>query len=141
MIVKGFVNNMEQWMNACDMIITKAGPGTIAEAYICGLPVLLNAFVPCQEEGNIEYVVRNQTGIFSKDPQTIAATVEVGGSSTKSRHNGISRRGLVPGLEWSRPCSLIQCPWFLRLTVACLRHDLLEEHTHVDRSLAGLDGS
>ena len=77
MIVKGFVNNMEQWMNACDMIITKAGPGTIAEAYICGLPVLLNAFVPCQEEGNIDYVVRNQTGIFSRDPQTIAATVEV----------------------------------------------------------------
>jgi 1,2-diacylglycerol 3-beta-galactosyltransferase len=76
-IVKGFVNNMEQWMNACDMIITKAGPGTIAEAFICGLPVLLNAFIPCQEEGNIEYVVRNGTGIFSRDPQTIAATVEV----------------------------------------------------------------
>ena len=82
MIVKGFVNNMEQWMNACDMIITKAGPGTIAEAFICGLPVLLNAFIPCQEEGNIEYVVRNGTGIFSRDPQTIAATVEVRKTST-----------------------------------------------------------
>lgn len=86
-LVKGFVNNMEQWMNACDMIITKAGPGTIAEAYICGLPVLLNAFVPCQEEGNIEYVVRNQTGIFSRDPQTIAATVEV---RNESVHVGLA---------------------------------------------------
>ena len=105
-IVKGFVNNMEQWMNACDMIITKAGPGTIAEAYICGLPVLLNAFVPCQEEGNIEYVVRNQTGIFSKDPQTIAATVEVGHQRHgKHKASGpgpdcVSRRGLGPDLAW-----------------------------------------
>ena len=101
MIVKGFVNNMEQWMNACDMIITKAGPGTIAEAYICGLPVLLNAFVPCQEEGNIEYVVRNQTGIFSRDPQTIATTVEVGSLDSGPGPDRISRRALCPDLEWS----------------------------------------
>ena len=119
MIVKGFVNNMEQWMNACDMIITKAGPGTIAEAYICGLPVLLNAFVPCQEEGNIEYVVRNQTGIFSKDPHTIAATVEVGSSNTGSTPDRISRQGLAPDLGWSRPRKTKACqsPWSLRLNV------------------------
>lgn len=37
-----------QWMAACDTIITKAGPGTIAEALISGLPILLNGNVPCQ---------------------------------------------------------------------------------------------
>ena len=42
------------------MIITKAGPGTISEALICGLPMVLNAFVPCQEEGNIPYVTQNK---------------------------------------------------------------------------------
>ena len=45
-----------------DVIITKAGPGTISEALICGLPMVLNAFVPCQEEGNIPYVVDNKVG-------------------------------------------------------------------------------
>ena len=35
-------------MTACDTIITKAGPGTIAEALICGLPIILNGFIPCQ---------------------------------------------------------------------------------------------
>jgi 1,2-diacylglycerol 3-beta-galactosyltransferase len=40
-------------MGAADAIVTKAGPGTIMEALICGLPMVLNAFVPCQEEGNI----------------------------------------------------------------------------------------
>lgn len=47
-IALGFVDNMHEWMNACDTIITKAGPGTIAEALICGLPILLNGNVPCQ---------------------------------------------------------------------------------------------
>lgn len=46
--VCGFVDNMHEWMSACDTIITKAGPGTIAEALICGLPILLNGNVPCQ---------------------------------------------------------------------------------------------
>ena len=32
--VKGFVNNMDEWMKASDTLVTKAGPGTIAEASI-----------------------------------------------------------------------------------------------------------
>lgn len=58
--IKGFVDNMPEWMTASDMIITKAGPGTIAESFICGLPVLLNGFVPCQEEGNVPFVLNNK---------------------------------------------------------------------------------
>ena len=44
----GFVTNMAEWMTASDVIVTKAGPGTIAEALICGLPIILNGFIPCQ---------------------------------------------------------------------------------------------
>jgi 1,2-diacylglycerol 3-beta-galactosyltransferase len=44
----GFVTNMAEWMSASDVIVTKAGPGTIAEALICGLPIILNGFIPCQ---------------------------------------------------------------------------------------------
>ena len=57
--MQGFVDNMEEWMAACDIVITKAGPGTIAESLIMGLPILLNGFVPCQEAGNVPYVVDN----------------------------------------------------------------------------------
>jgi 1,2-diacylglycerol 3-beta-galactosyltransferase len=39
--VQGFVNNMDEWMKASDALVTKAGPGTIAEASICGLPCML----------------------------------------------------------------------------------------------------
>ena len=43
--VKGFVNNMDEWMRASDALVTKAGPGTIAEASICGLPCMLSSFL------------------------------------------------------------------------------------------------
>ena len=43
--VKGFVYNMEDYMRASDAIVTKAGPGTIAEASICGLPCMLSSYL------------------------------------------------------------------------------------------------
>jgi 1,2-diacylglycerol 3-beta-galactosyltransferase len=43
--VQGFVNNMDEWMDASDTLVTKAGPGTIAEASICGLPCMLFAYL------------------------------------------------------------------------------------------------
>ncbi|PIA46005.1 hypothetical protein AQUCO_01600340v1 [Aquilegia coerulea] len=46
--VKGFVTKMEECMGACDCIITKAGPGTIAEAMIQGLPIILNDYIAGQ---------------------------------------------------------------------------------------------
>lgn len=44
-VIQGFVNNMDEWMDASDALVTKAGPGTIAEASICGLPCMLFAFL------------------------------------------------------------------------------------------------
>jgi 1,2-diacylglycerol 3-beta-galactosyltransferase len=44
-IVQGFVNNMDEWMQASDALVTKAGPGTIAEASICGLPCMLFSYL------------------------------------------------------------------------------------------------
>jgi 1,2-diacylglycerol 3-beta-galactosyltransferase len=73
--VHGFVNNMDEWMRACDVIVTKAGPGTIAEASICGLPCMLSSYLPGQEEGNIPYVENAGFGKYSGDPVLISETV------------------------------------------------------------------
>ena len=74
--INGFVDNMQDWMAACDCIITKAGPGTIAEAMSCGLPIVLSGFIPGQEEGNVPYVVDNQAGVHCEDPAAIAEIVQ-----------------------------------------------------------------
>lgn len=60
-LVRGFVKNMDEWMGAVDTLVTKAGPGTIAEATIRGLPVMLSGYLPGQEEGNVPYVVNGET--------------------------------------------------------------------------------
>lgn len=73
--INGFVDNMPDWMTACDCVVTKAGPGTIAEALICGLPLVLSGFIPGQEEGNVPYVVDHGVGLYEPSPAGIAAIV------------------------------------------------------------------
>ncbi|GCF10271.1 MGDG synthase family glycosyltransferase [Dictyobacter arantiisoli] len=67
----GFVNNMPELMHAADVLITKAGPGTICEALACGLPLILSGYVPGQEEGNVDYVVHNDVGVLAMDARTL----------------------------------------------------------------------
>src|SRR5207249_5598228 len=64
----GFVQNMPEMMRASDVIITKAGPGTISEALACELPIILSGYVPGQEEGNVEFVLQNDVGVLARDP-------------------------------------------------------------------------
>ncbi|CAM8945915.1 unnamed protein product [Rhodiola kirilowii] len=73
--VRGFETQMQKWMGACDCIITKAGPGTIAEALIRGLPIILNDYIPGQEKGNVPYVVDNGAGVFTRNPKETARIV------------------------------------------------------------------
>ncbi|XP_057968827.1 monogalactosyldiacylglycerol synthase 2, chloroplastic-like isoform X2 [Malania oleifera] len=73
--VRGFETQMEKWMGACDCIITKAGPGTIAEALIRGLPIILNDYIPGQEKGNVPYVVDNGAGVFTRSSKETARLV------------------------------------------------------------------
>lgn len=75
-VIQGFVTNMSDWMAACDCVVTKAGPGTIAESLIRGLPMLLSGFIPGQEEGNVPYVVNNRVGKYIREPAAIAQQVK-----------------------------------------------------------------
>ena len=62
--VRGFVTDMADWMRAADLVVTKAGPGTIVEALCCGLPMLLTWYVPGQERANVEWVVDTGAGRY-----------------------------------------------------------------------------
>jgi 1,2-diacylglycerol 3-beta-galactosyltransferase len=65
--VFGFVNNMPEMMHAADVIVTKAGPGSICEALACNLPIILSGYVPGQEEGNVTFVTENGAGVLAGD--------------------------------------------------------------------------
>jgi 1,2-diacylglycerol 3-beta-galactosyltransferase len=72
----GYVENMAEWMAASDLLITKAGPGTLAEAACVGVPVIITDFVPGQEEGNVSWVESHRAGIFVRKPAQVAALVD-----------------------------------------------------------------
>ncbi|MBN8941947.1 MAG: hypothetical protein J0H01_20735 [Rhizobiales bacterium] len=71
----GFVERMSDLMHASDLLITKAGPGTIAEASVRGLPMLIYGFIPGQEAANVDHVVQAGAGLFEPDPARLAAEV------------------------------------------------------------------
>jgi UDP-N-acetylglucosamine:LPS N-acetylglucosamine transferase len=70
-----FVDNMEVLMTACDIVVTKAGPGTIMEAATLGKFIVLTGAVGLQEEGNIEFVVDSHWGVYCPTPLKIGHTV------------------------------------------------------------------
>ncbi|KAK6135496.1 hypothetical protein DH2020_030749 [Rehmannia glutinosa] len=75
-------------------IPVKAGPGTIAEALIRGLPIILNDYIPGQEKGNVPYVVDNGAGVFTRSPNETARIVAEWFSMKKDELNRMSQNAL-----------------------------------------------
>ncbi len=69
--VYGFRRDMPEFMRAADIIVTKAGPGTIAEALNANLPIILYSKLPGQEDGNVTYVLETGTGVWAPKPQLV----------------------------------------------------------------------
>jgi lipid A disaccharide synthetase len=63
--VIGFTKEIHKWMRAADFLIGKPGPGSIAEAMVRKLPVLIecNAWTLPQERYNCEWVKQQRVGI------------------------------------------------------------------------------
>ncbi len=73
--VEGFVHNMHEWMRAADLLVTKAGPSTISEALVMGLPMVLCGALPGQERPNVDFVVKAGAGVWAPKPNQVAAAV------------------------------------------------------------------
>jgi len=74
--ILGFRRDLALWMRASDLLLTKAGPSTIAEALTVGLPVLLYGYLPGQERGNVDLVVRNRVGAYTPGARNAAWTAK-----------------------------------------------------------------
>ena len=72
---EGYVANMHEWMRAADLLVTKAGPSTIAEALTLGLPLILGDALPGQERPSVDYLLRAGAGIWAPTPAKAAQAV------------------------------------------------------------------
>jgi 1,2-diacylglycerol 3-beta-galactosyltransferase len=73
--VYGFMTNMPELMAAADVLVTKAGPATISEACMAGLPIILSDAIPGQEYGNVKYLTENGAGVYANTPEKVRATL------------------------------------------------------------------
>jgi 1,2-diacylglycerol 3-beta-galactosyltransferase len=85
-LVYGFVREMPDFMRAADILVTKAGPGTISEAFIAGLPMILYSRLPGQEDGNVTYVTSNGAGIWAPRPDHIVPKLQEWLDNPDQRH-------------------------------------------------------
>jgi 1,2-diacylglycerol 3-beta-galactosyltransferase len=74
-MIFGFTHEMPDFMRASDFIVTKAGPGTIAEALNAELPIILYAKLPGQEDGNVTFVEAEGAGVWAPTPQEVVRTL------------------------------------------------------------------
>jgi 1,2-diacylglycerol 3-beta-galactosyltransferase len=75
MQVLGFTDKIPEYFRAVDLLVTKAGPGTLAEANAAQLPVVVYDYVPGQERGNVDFVRHNGLGLIALQgaPKVVSA--------------------------------------------------------------------
>ncbi len=74
--VLGFVREtLPLWMRAAAVLVTKAGPNTLAEVFVMGVPTVLFGAIPGQEEGNVQLVLRHHAGVWAPGPKRSARAV------------------------------------------------------------------
>ncbi len=75
-LIYGFVHEMPDFMQAANILVTKAGPGTISEALNAGLPMILYSRLPGQEDGNVDYVISEGVGVWAPKTSYIVSALK-----------------------------------------------------------------
>ncbi len=75
-LVFGYSNNIDTLMSVSDLIITKPGGITTAEALVKKLPMIIVKPIPGQETNNTDYLTRQHAAIKVDDPKDVAAVIE-----------------------------------------------------------------
>jgi 1,2-diacylglycerol 3-beta-galactosyltransferase len=73
--VRGYVGDMADWLRCADVVAGKAGPGTIAEATCCGVPLILTSQLPGQEQGNAAFVTAAGAGRYAPGVRLLVAEI------------------------------------------------------------------
>lgn len=74
-VVKGFVDNVDVFMDAADCIITKPGGLTSTEALCKSLPMILINPIPGHEERNVEFLMNNGAALRVTDNFSVCEAV------------------------------------------------------------------
>jgi processive 1,2-diacylglycerol beta-glucosyltransferase/1,2-diacylglycerol 3-beta-galactosyltransferase len=74
--IYGFTDKMYELINACDIVVSKAGTSTVMESLMMGKPLIIAQYLYGQEFGNAMFVVRKGMGTYLPQPAALRAYVE-----------------------------------------------------------------
>lgn len=68
---QGYTDRVERLMACADLVVTKPGGSTVAECLAMGLPMILNAPIPGQEEHNANFLLEQGAALKACDLSTL----------------------------------------------------------------------
>ncbi len=71
LLAQGFTDRVERLMACADLVITKPGGLTTSECLAMGLPMIVNAPIPGQEERNADYLLEQGVALKAFDDVTL----------------------------------------------------------------------
>ena len=71
----GFVDNIAELMRGADVLVTKAGGLTLAEAFCCAVPVVVYDVLPGQEAGNLAYALSQAAVAHARSPGQLGRVI------------------------------------------------------------------
>ncbi len=70
-----YTKEINKYMQACDLLLTKPGGITITEAMISSIPLVLFSPIPGQEEKNVDFLTKNSLAIHLEDIKNCSDTL------------------------------------------------------------------
>lgn len=74
--VIGFTKEVNKYMQACDLLVTKPGGLTITEALVSNIPLAIFSAIPGHEEKNAEFLLRHNLAINLSDGKNCKDLIE-----------------------------------------------------------------
>ncbi len=99
--VYDYVTNFAELVRGASALVTKAGPGTIAEACASGCPLILTSAIADQETGNVDFVTQGRAGVWAPSP--LATTVALHAWLVGRDAPAALRRAASGALKLARP--------------------------------------
>ncbi|HEV2494978.1 MAG TPA: glycosyltransferase [Terriglobia bacterium] len=74
--VLGWADNVQDWMVACDLAISKPGGSTLAEGFACGLPMLAYDPLPGNEQRTCAWIEKWGVGRWIRRSEDLAPAID-----------------------------------------------------------------
>lgn len=71
----GFTQDIDSYFAASDVVVTKPGGLTTCEVVSAGVPLVLSAAIPGQEEGNARFLAEAGAALREEDPAELVSSV------------------------------------------------------------------